>query len=187
MALEAPIAPTQEALLDRWRDIISEYPELFEDAAERIETDAFGNILMSPPPDGVHQKRELRIATLLETLLPGDGTVPERAVLTDLGVKVPDVIWLAAHRAHEIEGTQPLTPAPEICIEVRSPGNTIQELYEKRDAYLRAGAREVWVCDLSNRMTFFDKSGELNKSKLCPDFPPVIEVYRKSQQARQGQ
>jgi Uma2 family endonuclease len=183
MPLEAPMAPTQEALLGRWRDIISRYSELFEDVAERIETDAFGNILMSPPPDGAHQKRELRIATLLEMLLPGDGTVTERAVLTDLGVKVPDVIWLAPHRAHEIEGTRPLTPAPEICVEVRSPGNTIQELYEKRDAYFRAGAQEVWICDLSDQIMFFEGSGELNKSKLCPDFPAVIELYHKSQQA----
>jgi Uma2 family endonuclease len=182
MPLEAPIAPTKESLLDRWRYIISWHPELFEDVAERIETDAFGNILMSAPPDGAHQKREPRIATLLETLLPGDGTVPERAVLTDLGVKVPDVVCLSVHRAHEIEGTQPLTPAPEICIEVRLPGNTIQELYEKRDAYFRAGAREVWICDLSNQIAFFNESGELNKSELCPDFPAVIELYR-SQQA----
>lgn len=166
--------------MDRWKDIIAQRPELFEDRVERIETDAFGNILMSPPPDGAHQKRELRIATILETLLPGNGTVPERAVLTDVGVKVPDVIWLAEHRAYEIEGTRPITPAPEICIEVRSPGNTIQELCEKRDAYFRAGAQEVWICDLSNRMTFFDKSGELRTSKLCADFPPVIELYHKS-------
>jgi Uma2 family endonuclease len=133
MPLEAPIAPTKESLLDRWRNIISWHPELFEDVAERIETDAFGNILMSPSPDGAHQKRELRIA-------------------------------------------------PEICIEVRSPGNTIQELYEKRDAYFRAGAREVWICDLSNQIALFNESGELNKSELCPDFPAVIELYR-SQQA----
>ena len=39
--------------------------ELFEDVAERIETDAFCNILMSPSPDGAHQKRALRTATLL--------------------------------------------------------------------------------------------------------------------------
>jgi Uma2 family endonuclease len=135
MPLEAPIAPTREAVLHRWRDITSQHPELFEDTAERIETDAFGYILTSPPPDGAHQKRTLRITTLLETLLPGDGTVTERAVLTEPGVKVPDVIWLAADRAHEIERIQPLTSAPEICIEVRSPGNTIQELYQKRDAY----------------------------------------------------
>jgi hypothetical protein len=31
-------------------------------------------------------------------------------------------------------------------------------------------------------MTFFDQSGELTKSNLCPDFPTVIEPYRKSPQ-----
>jgi hypothetical protein len=60
---------------------------------------AFGNILMSPPPDPTHQKRGMRIAILLETLLPGDGTVYERPIVTDAGIKIPDVIWLAPERA----------------------------------------------------------------------------------------
>jgi hypothetical protein len=66
---------------------------------------------------------------------------------------------------------------------VRNPGQAYLLLslclilhYQKRDAYFRAGAREVWICDLSNRMTFLDASGELNKSNLCPDFPAVIRI-----------
>ena len=179
MALQAPIAPTQDALLDRWDDIIRHHPELFEDRSERIETDAFGNILMSPPPGGEHQKRQFRVASLLEALLPGDGTVQERSILTDSGVKVPDVLWLAPERANEISGARPLMPAPDICVEVRSPGNTIEELYAKRDAYFRAGAREVWFCDTNNQMTFFGRAGEMTKSEICPDFPAVIQPYRR--------
>jgi Uma2 family endonuclease len=115
MALEAPTAPTRETLLDRWQEIIIvQHPELFEDRAERVETDAYGNILISPPPAGEHQKQAFRITALLETLLPGDGTVLERSVLTDRGIKIPDVIWLPPERAHEISGTRPLGPAPHI-------------------------------------------------------------------------
>jgi len=178
MPLEAPAVPTQATLIDRWTQIVSQHPELFEDALERIETDAFGNILMSPPPDPTHQKRGMRIAILLETLLPGEGTVPECAVVTDAGIKIPDVIWLAPERADELQQDKAIVPAPDICVEVRSPGNTIAELHQKRDAYFRAGAKEVWICDSTNRMTFFDLAGEINRSKICPDFPLVIQPYR---------
>jgi hypothetical protein len=41
-------ALSREALLERWQEIISDH-DLVE-APERIETDAYGNILMSPPP-----------------------------------------------------------------------------------------------------------------------------------------
>jgi Uma2 family endonuclease len=178
MPLEPPAGPTQATLIDRWAQIVSDHPELFEDALERVETDAFGNILISPPPDPTHQKLWLRIAILLETLLPGDGTVYECAIVTDAGIKIPDVIWLAPERADELQQNKPISPAPDICVEVRSPGNTIAELHQKRDAYLRAGAKEVWICDSNNRMTFFDPRGEISESKICPDFPLVIQPYR---------
>jgi hypothetical protein len=50
-------ALSREALLERWQEISSDH-DLVE-APERIETDAYGNILMSPPPDGDHQKTQL--------------------------------------------------------------------------------------------------------------------------------
>ena len=106
-------AVSREALLERWQKISSDH-DLVE-APEHIETDAYGNILRSPPPDGDHQKRSYRITRLLEDLLPGDGAVTERSILTDQGIKIPDVIWLNPSRAHEIHGTKPIEPAPDIC------------------------------------------------------------------------
>jgi Putative restriction endonuclease len=85
------------------------------------------------------KKRSYRITRLFEDLLPGDGAVTERSVLTDQGIKIPDVIWLNPSRAHEIHGTKPIEPAPDICVEVRSPGNSLEELAEKKAAYFRAG------------------------------------------------
>jgi Uma2 family endonuclease len=127
MPLEAPIVPTKEMLLNRWEEIVSHVPDLFEDNPERIETDAFGNILMSPPPGYHHQKCCFRIASLLEKLLPGNGTVLEQYVLTDEGIRMPDVIWLSPERVEKYPD-QPISPAPDICVEVRSPSNAIREL-----------------------------------------------------------
>ncbi len=67
--------------------------------------------------------------------------------------------------------------APEICVEVCSPGNTERQLDEKRDWYFDAGAEEVWRCDSGGRMAFFLKeapSEDAGKSKLCPEFPAIV-------------
>jgi Uma2 family endonuclease len=174
MPLESPLAPTHETLLGRWQEIIAHEPDLFKNHLERIETDSFGNILMSPPPSGFHRKVAFRIAILLDELLPGDGSVQEQYLVTDIGIKVADVVWLNPNRSHEIYKDHPLQPAPDICVEVRSPSNTARELEEKRDAYFRAGAKEVWICDMNHRITFFSPEGELGQSILCPAFPKII-------------
>ena len=68
--------------------------------------------------------------------------------------------------------------APEICVEVLSPGNTRAEMEEKRALLFEAGAEEVWFCDTKGRMFFFLKvrpDEAVEKSELCPDFPAVVE------------
>ena len=106
---------TPEALVERWREIIGR-PEIIE-ARKHIETDAYGNIFIGPEPDFDHQRRGGRIERLLKSLSPGSGSVRQRAILTDAGIKVPDVIWLEPSRVREISGSKPITPAPEICVE----------------------------------------------------------------------
>lgn len=65
------------------------------------------------------------------------------------------------------------TRAPEICIEIVSPGNTRRELIEKKDLYFAAGADEVWFCHRDGRMEFFRKESPEAPaaSALCPAFP----------------
>jgi Uma2 family endonuclease len=173
--------PTQAAfLLERWQQILND-PEL-ANYPGRIETDAHGNILMSPRPDFEHDKAAFRIRRLLEDLLPGDGSFGELEVLTDQGIKIPDVMWFHPSRTRSLK--KPITPAPDICVEVYSPANELQELIEKRAAYFRAGAREVWICDQTNIIQFFGPDGQLDKSAICPRFPKKIELYPKEARAR---
>lgn len=69
------------------------------------------------------------------------------------------------------------TLAPEICVKVMSPGNVFSRLLEKRDLYFAAGALEFWLCDQDGAMRFFDVPGELERSRLAPDFPCTIVLF----------
>ena len=54
----------------------------------------------------------------------------------------------------------PLMVAPEICLEVISPSNSVKETQEKREAYFAAGAHEVWIVfPQSKRCEFHGRQG----------------------------
>ena len=59
--------------------------------AYKIETDAWGGVHRSPTQTQ-HSRRVRRVARLLEDKLGGEA-LTELAIVTDDGVKVPDVAW----------------------------------------------------------------------------------------------
>jgi hypothetical protein len=65
MAAPPPLRANAQAefFLQRWNDFLAD-PELLR-RPERIEIDAFGHFLMSPPPDALHRKQGFRITALL--------------------------------------------------------------------------------------------------------------------------
>lgn len=146
----------------------------------RIETDRYGQILMSPPPGPDHGEEQADIASLLKKLLPAGHVITECPVSTSEGVKGVDVIWMSKARRQTQRGQICFTQAPEICVEVISPGNTRRELREKKTLFFAAGAEEVWFCHRDGRMEFFRKEAPEtpDASALCPHFPPRIELER---------
>jgi Uma2 family endonuclease len=118
--------------------------------------DQFGELLLAPLPSNRHQIVCGDIARqLLEQL--GGSVIPSLAINTRLRVRVPDACWTASV-APILEDSAP--DAPEICVEVASPGNTEKWLLEKAAAYLDVGAREVVIVDVDGRIRFFDSSGQ---------------------------
>lgn len=159
-----------------WERLVDD-PAL-QDALERMETDRDGNLLMSPPPKKPHARRANRIAQLLNRLLkPEGGAQVDETVSTLEGVKVPDVAWYSAARAEASDADEDdllSVVAPDLCVEVLSPGNTAREIREKLAAYFAIGVREVWVCDLKGEMSFYGPEGPMERSAVCPDFPRHI-------------
>ena len=87
-----------------------------------------------------------------------------------------DLAWVSAGYAQLLEAERPvaLVQAPEICIEVFSPSNTAEEIAEKRALYFEAGAKEVWICELDGRMSFYCRGELMGASELCGQFPKQL-------------
>ncbi len=64
-------------------------------------------------------------------------------------VRCPDVAFVARDRVVDTEKFIPL--APDLAIEVLSPGDTFSEVDERVEAWLGYGTREVWVVDPRRR------------------------------------
>ena len=67
-------------------------------------------------------------------------------------VIAPDVAFISHERLAAIENPDKFGPfAPNLAVEVMSPGNTAREMEEKVALYFAAGARAVWVFNPKKR------------------------------------
>jgi Uma2 family endonuclease len=150
------------------------------DLPYKIETNARGQLLLSPPPKNQHSDRQEAIQDLLRSHAPEGHQPPEYAIATPAGTRAPDVIWASTERKKAMDATgDPTTLAPEICVEVMSPTNTEAEMMEKAALYLRCGAEEVWIVDADGGIRFFvaseeDVPEEAEASQIAPDAPTRI-------------
>ena len=161
--IEAPLS--REELAARYRGLCEDLR--FANLPGKIELDLWGRIVMSPASyyHGLIQGRLCRRLAVLG----GEASV-EAPVVTPTGVLVADVAWASAEfvRVHGLE--HPLKRAPELCIEVASPSNSSKELQEKIQAYLAAGAEEVWIVyQQSKRCEFHNKHGLMQRSTYAVD------------------
>ena len=149
-------ATPQEMLIARWTELIND-PSL-HDLPYKIELNADGKIEMSPASNR-HGALQARIAWALRNALPAGEVITECSLLTDIGVRVPDVAWASIDFLEAQQDSTPFTRAPEICVEVVSPSNAAREIDDKPRAYFAAGAREVWVVSEQGTLRFFGPEG----------------------------
>lgn len=148
-----------------WSDVVSD--RSLKDLPYKIELNQTGTIEMTPVNFG-HSLMTGRVIDQLKTHRADGICAPEVAIQTSIGVRVPDVCWFttAFYQLHRHDDT--LSNAPEICVEVLSPGNTGVEMQSKVRAYIEAGAKEVWLVELSGSIRFFSPAGEVRESGFCP-------------------
>ncbi len=157
----------------KWQDVC-DHQDL-QNLPFKIELDEQGRIIMSPVKV-YHSAFQGKISSLLYNLA-GDYVLTECAIATCLGTKVTDVAWASKETFNKIINEVECSIAPEICIEVLSLTNTANEIDQRKTLYFEKGCKEVWVCSKEGKINFYTLSGEIDKSKLIPDFPSLVNLF----------
>lgn len=108
-----------------------------------------GVLLMSPSPNPVHQNVVNWIAFYLTqyVVLTGLGRVfgaPLDVELAPNKVVQPDVLVLLNKNLNKVTSTC-IVGAPDLVVEVRSPGTAVYDRLNKSGAYAQAGVQEYWM------------------------------------------
>ena len=127
------------------------YEDLFglPDDGKRHEI-IYGELYELPPPSLEHQEILMRLVALL---LPEVRSVAGRMLLAPVGVFMPgtepvqpDLLVLTQERMH-LRSERGIEGAPDLLVEVLSPGNTKHDRVTKRLLYVQGGVREYWLVD----------------------------------------
>ncbi len=154
---------TPETLSLRWAEVIRD-PTL-QDLPYKIEINARGKIELSPASN-LHGRLQARLAAELARQLPSGSPLTGCSILTQIGIRVPEVAWASAEFLSQHGTLTPFPVAPEICVEITSPSNSDDEIQEKIHAYLNAGAREVWIVAEDGSIGYHDRDGEKASSSF---------------------
>ena len=163
MYLKKNLNASMNPALVLWKQILAD--PLFRDIPYKVETTKSGQIMMSPASNW-HGSAQSQVVINLSKGRKGGEIINECSILTSDGVKVADVAW-ASDEYMDVHGYKtPYTIAPEICVEIVSPGNSAGEIERKVELYLAKGAIEVWVVNQDASIRFYDNSGLEKKSKM---------------------
>ena len=149
-----------------------DYVNMPESETKRYEL-LDGEIFVVPSPNTNHQRivGNLFLAFRDYARTAGSGEVflsPLDVVLSDHDVLQPDVTYVSLQRSHFVTERN-ISGAPDLVVEVLSPGTRDRDLTAKRAIYARWGVREYWIVDPEARTVEVMKAGE-------PDFE-TVRVY----------
>ncbi|MEX0829086.1 MAG: Uma2 family endonuclease [Nitrospirales bacterium] len=152
---------SSEELTQWWAELAQD-----EQSPDYYELTEYGELVLSPKPTNRHQRLCTEIAFQLRSQLGGEAVV-EAAILTaSAGVRVPDVVWMPKAQWDEATTKQDLLQAPDIVVEVLSPGNRQPEMNHKIQGYLQSGVQEVIVIGLSGGIEYIRQDGVNPTSKF---------------------
>lgn len=110
-----------------------------------------GEVIVSPTPRNTHQKLVYGLAKLIEKLAAGKGAInisPLDVYLDEYNVVQPDVFWVSgAESPCQLGEDDYWHGAPDLVVEVLSPGTARFDRREKFQLYEKHGVREYWLVD----------------------------------------
>lgn len=168
--------------------------ELFPDDGKRYEI-IDGELFVTRAPHWRHQNVADNVCTELkiwsrQTRL-GDAATTPGIIFSDTDNVIPDVVWASNERLAELlDEAGHLTGAPELVVEVMSPGDERRDRELKLKLYSVQGVREYWICDRQQQRvevyrrenailrlaaTFFNE--DTLTSPLLPGFSCPVERF----------
>jgi Uma2 family endonuclease len=155
-----------------------------------------GELIKEPPAGNIHGNRAMRLGWRLARHAESNDLGVVFAAETGFRlstnpdtVRAPDVAFVARTRieaAGEFDGFWP--GAPDLAVEVLSPGDSYTDVEEKVAEYLDAGTRAVWVVDPRRRtitvyraltdIAILTENNTLEGRDILPGFScPVAEIF----------
>jgi Uma2 family endonuclease len=120
---------------------------------ELIEGELFVSCAPGLPHQLVLHNLQVELASYLKQnplgiIVPGPG-----AVFSNYDAVIPDIVFVSNARWNSIIGNDRFVAAPDLVIEIVSPGseNRARDLKAKRKLYGKYGVQEYWIVDGQNR------------------------------------
>jgi Uma2 family endonuclease len=124
---------------------------LFPDDGKRHEL-IDGEHYVTPSPNMKHQAISGNLHFMVRSWLEQHPVgrifyAPFDVVFTNFDVVEPDLLYMSHARAERVLTAKHVTGAPEIVVEIGSPGTRKRDETIKRRLYERSGVSEYWVID----------------------------------------
>jgi Uma2 family endonuclease len=131
-----------------------------------------GELFVSRAPLLNHQAITANVIFAVKTYLKKDplGKIyPTPGVIfSDFDGVIPDVIYISHERLDELSEKGKLYGAPELIIEILSPGseNAKRDRQIKRQLYRKYGVQEYWIVDPESQTIEIYRSPKFNRAKI---------------------
>lgn len=173
---------------------VEDYLNLPESETERYEL-VEGELVMVPAPSWFHQIVSKRLFRILDSFVREHdlGEVqyaPLDVELSQHSLTQPDLIFLAKNRLDLVQEGR-VRGAPDLVVEIFSPGTAKRDRTTKRTLYARYGVSEYWLVDPESetvevlalgeegftRTRLFERDETLTSPRLPGLEVPLAEVF----------
>src|SRR5215813_8767766 len=139
------------------------YPLITADDLESMPDDGNryevvdGELLMSRAPGVTHQRACGKLIRLFGNYLDvnpiGEVLATPGLVFSHIDSVIPDIVFFTHERAKLILSGERIIAAPDLIVEIASPGgeNARRHHIIKRQLYAKFGVREYWIADYQSR------------------------------------
>jgi Uma2 family endonuclease len=116
-----------------------------------------GELFVSRSPSLEHQRVSGKIFLTLGFFLRdnpiGEIISTPGVIFSDHSAVIPDLVYISHERQQEIAAGRHITGAPDLVIEIVSPGgeNEHRDRFAKRQLYAKYGVKEYWLVVLETR------------------------------------